>query len=190
MIKIAICDDDKYMTEKLRAKIDKLLCFTSAEYIIFVFNSAYDFENSEIETYDIVLLDIEINDDNGIDIANRFRKKNLEAILIFVSQFIEYAPEGYTVNAFRYILKSSLEKIFDKEFKNALKALDKSKKYFDFKINKESMSIDLAKVIYFESVKNKIIIRSNIKEDGIYEFYDKLDNIQKTVEENGFLRVQ
>lgn len=35
---------------------------------------------------------------------------NPEAVLIFVTNFSEYAPEGYEVDAFRYLAKSELEK--------------------------------------------------------------------------------
>ena len=63
-----------------------------------------------IAQYGILFLDIDLGKESGIDLARKMRKMNPEAVLIFVTNFSEYAPEGYEVDAFRYLAKSELEK--------------------------------------------------------------------------------
>lgn len=61
---------------------------------------------------DIAFLDIDFEGKryNGIDIARRIRSKRKDAVIIFVTNYIEYAPEGYEINAFRYVLKSEISR--------------------------------------------------------------------------------
>ena len=50
---------------------------------------------------------------SGIEVAKALRAKNENAILIFVSAFIEYAIMGYSVHAAAYLLKSDLDGTFE-----------------------------------------------------------------------------
>lgn len=188
MINIAICDDEQNMIDKLKMLIEEILFPDKIQHQIYSFTSGEDFEQSDIDSYNIVLLDVEIGSMNGMDIANNFRKVNKNAILIFISQYIEYTPEGYTVGAFRYILKPNIDRLFVKEFKNAIYELNKTKSIFSFKFKKEEISVYTEDIVYFESVNNKIAIYTN--DNGYYEFYAKLDDLEKEIGEKIFLRIQ
>lgn len=61
-----------------------------------------------IANSDILFLDIDLGDKNGIDLARGMRKRNPEAVLIFVTNFSEYAPEGYEVDALCFQFLSDL----------------------------------------------------------------------------------
>ena len=52
------------------------------------------------ENYDIVLLDIELKNENGLEIAALLRKRS-RAKIIFITSHIEEMPNGYKVKAFR-----------------------------------------------------------------------------------------
>lgn len=190
MIHIAICDDDIRTVNKIKSLVEVQLFDTDLQYKIYTFVDGNDFINSNIDKYNIVFLDVELGNTNGIKIASEFRKINSKAILIFISQYIEYTPEGYTVNAFRYILKSTIDRLFENDFKDALKEVTKIKKYFTFKFDRETISIPTEEIIYFESRNNKIIIYLNNKDYSQYEFYGKLDEVEKNVEDYNFLRIQ
>lgn len=56
--------------------------------------------------YDIALLDIDMGETNGIELAKKLRAENENIVIIFITNFIQYAPEGFEVQAFRYLLKS------------------------------------------------------------------------------------
>lgn len=188
MLKIAICDDEQNMIDKLKMLIEEALISTNTQYKIYSFTSGESFEESDIASYNIVLLDVEIGSMNGIEIANNFRKVNENAVLIFISQYIEYTPDGYTVNAFRYILKPNIDRLFIKEFSCAIASLNNIKSIFSFKFKKEEIILYIEDIVYFESVNNKIVIYTNYK--GSYEFYAKLDELEKELSEKGLLRIQ
>ena len=51
---------------------------------------------------DLIFLDIDMESVNGIQLAAKFREVRKDSILIFVTNYGEYAAEGYEVNAFRF----------------------------------------------------------------------------------------
>lgn len=57
------------------------------------------------ESFDIVFLDIIMNDLDGMKTAQILRKKAFDKILIFVSSSREYVFDAYDVEAFQYLLK-------------------------------------------------------------------------------------
>ena len=113
MYQIAICDDEKIFTDKLAHMIKQ---YSNAHHHVIdlhLFQQAADFIQSSLESYDIVFLDVRFGEISGIEVAKALRAKNENAILIFVSAFIEYAIMGYSVHASAYLLKSDLDGTFE-----------------------------------------------------------------------------
>lgn len=59
--------------------------------------------------YDIVFLDVEMPKMNGMELAREIRSKMPWAIILFLTSHSEFAPDGYRVQALRYITKSRLD---------------------------------------------------------------------------------
>lgn len=57
------------------------------------------------KTYDILFLDIEVGDENGIDIAKQLRNTQPDIIIMVITSYMKYSIEGYKVHAARYLLK-------------------------------------------------------------------------------------
>lgn len=56
--------------------------------------------------FDLVFLDIQIPDEmSGIEVARRIRERDERVGIVFVTNYSEYAREGYQVNALRYLQK-------------------------------------------------------------------------------------
>ena len=60
----------------------------------------------------MILLDMNMQEKNGIEVAKELRSQKIETPIIYISAYIEMAPYGYVVNAFRYLLKNDLEETF------------------------------------------------------------------------------
>ena len=112
MIRIIICDDDDVFLNKLQHAIEVALQRMDISAKIHTFNSMEKIGQPIFASCDIAFLDIDFAHTryNGLDIARTLRKVRKDAIIIFVTNFIEYAPEGYEVQAFRYVLKIDIEK--------------------------------------------------------------------------------
>lgn len=105
--KIAICDDDQEQIEHIAFTVSSwnaqngytcdVSTFTSAE--------AFLFEYERNNAYDILLLDVEMKNMTGIDLAKRIRSADSRAEIIFITSHFEFIGEGYEVDALHYLLK-------------------------------------------------------------------------------------
>ena len=110
MLRMLLADDDPVFLSKL----ERLLTQYAAQQQRKVWIDAYprdDLSDFVLQSYDIAFLDIDFGDRRGagIDLARRLRQKRNDAILIFVTNYVEYAPEGYELRAFRYLLKTDID---------------------------------------------------------------------------------
>lgn len=76
------------------------------------------------ERYDVLFLDIVMEPINGINLAGRIRNYDRRALIVFLTCYLEYAPAGYEVNAFRYLLKPVTEEAFVRIMKEIRQELE------------------------------------------------------------------
>ena len=103
---ILVCDDNENAVNTITTMLQtrcqekcisaKLYSYTQPECV------------NVLEIIDIAFLDIDMPGMNGITLAKNLRLVQPRAVIIFVTNFIQYAPEGYEVKAFRYLLKSDI----------------------------------------------------------------------------------
>lgn len=193
MFKIAICDDEEIFRRNIHKMIidymDKKGCLCEID----EFDSGKDFINLGINMikYDIVFLDINMDEIDGIQTAKEIRKVSNDIFIVFVTAFIHYAVKGYSVNAIRYILKNNenfSELLF--ECMDAIsKRMNYSVKKKEFKFCEGTRSVSLELLLYIESRLHKLdfyIMEDELKK---YSLYGKLDEVEKELENCGFLRI-
>ena len=89
MLSIAVCDDEVIECLSMAGKIKEILKEMKIQCIIRQFYNGRELLQAS-ESFDIVFLDIIMCDLNGMKIAQIFRKKAFDKILIFVSSSREY----------------------------------------------------------------------------------------------------
>lgn len=109
-MKILICDDELLAAEKIADLVSHFAAQRHLAVSVVKFTDVEKCMKSSLERCDIAFLDIDMKPYNGIDLARVLHDANPNAIIIFVTNYIEYAPAGYEVNAFRYLLKPEMEK--------------------------------------------------------------------------------
>lgn len=121
-MKIAVCEDEKICSDMLSESL--MLYFEKNGSIpeIKVFDDGIPLsdEVSSGERFDIIFMDLQLKDSDGMETAARIRKYDPDAALIFITGIEDRAVEGYSVSAFDYIVKSTvserLEKVLDRYF--------------------------------------------------------------------------
>lgn len=99
---IAYCEDEKIQKEILEellcrwGKVD-LVWYESAEQMLFECDGRYPF--------DLIILDIQMRNQNGMELARQIRRADPQVPLLFLTATKEYVFEGYEVNALRYLIK-------------------------------------------------------------------------------------
>lgn len=107
MRKIAICDDEAaqatllegYVTQwaAQRGEAVKLCLFPSAEAFLFAWEEEKDWA--------ALLLDIQMGNLSGMELAKKLRKADSSLPIIFITGVPDYVEEGYEVEALHYLLK-------------------------------------------------------------------------------------
>ena len=121
-LKIAVCDDEKPTLTLLERKTRDLLAKDDLAAGIELFSGGGALLKRYDETehpFDIILLDIKMDDMDGIETARRIREKDGGVYIVFITSSAEYVFRGYEVKAFRYLMKTELEYGFDKVLRQA-----------------------------------------------------------------------
>lgn len=111
-MKVAIVDDNKEIAEQIERILFEVMHEYRINMEIDIYTSALNllYEMKDGKHFELFLLDIEMPDMTGIDLAKEIRGMLKHAYIIFVTSHTEYAIKGYEVNAFRYVTKNSMEK--------------------------------------------------------------------------------
>lgn len=106
-LSIAICDDEPKDLSKMEAMTKELLEEEKIACEIFGFKDAVSLL-AAVEggkTFDLLLLDVMMENVNGIELAEAMRRKGDDTAIVFVSANREMALLGYEVSAVRYLTK-------------------------------------------------------------------------------------
>ena len=99
MLSIAVCDDEIIECCNMAKRIKGIMEEMKTPCIIRQFQSGRELLEA-LESFDIVFLDIIMQDLDGMKTAQFFRKQAFDKILIFMSSSREYVFEAYDVEAF------------------------------------------------------------------------------------------
>ncbi len=186
-MEIAVCDDDTRFAGQLEGLLTQYCAEQEIDAHVQCFNSAMRFLESDLPKYDLVFLDVKIDKENGIETAHTFRRRNEDAVLIFVSAYLEYAPKGYEVDAFRYILKDSIGTDFPYCMGAALDKIRARAQRFSFKtIDGNFVSVRLTDILYFESSNHSVFL---YVKSANYRLYNTLAAVMKQLNSEDFLQI-
>ena len=193
MLSILICDDDTSMVAAMRATTESVLRELGAKAKIHTFTDADSISKQILSDCDIALLDIDFDgaEQNGMDIARKLRSLRSDTVIIFVTNFIEYAPAGYEVRAFRYILKRDLQTDLNAILPLALKQLNQET--LPIQVNGEIIKVPLDDILYLEVQQHNVTVvtrkLTSDRKQKEYDFYASLTDLEERLEPLGFLRI-
>lgn len=186
-MKFLICDDDDLMLKKL-----SLLIKNSPE------NKCYSNKIIEItnptdvniaDEYDVAFLDIDMPQMSGIDLARKIHEQWPNTVIIFITNYVQYAPDGYEVGAFRYLMKNQItEKLID-YLDLAIKERTKRLRVITIQINGERINVPVLNILYMESSARIITMHLIENVRPMYQFYGNMSDLAQKFEILGFLRV-
>ena len=139
-----------------------------------------------IESFDIIFLDIMMQDMDGMKTAKMFREKDFDKILIFVSSSREYVFEAYDVEAFQYLLKPVDDRKLKRVLQKAvLKTEGRSQEYIIVSRERQKKKLYLDDIYYFE-IKGRIVDVHG--QEGIFTYYEQIGELESKLRDKGFFR--
>ena len=176
--RIAICDDEQNQIEYITSIVTSWSNHKghSCEIRTFASAEAFLFEYEEDKAYDILLLDVEMKNMNGIELAKRIRKDNNRAEILFITSHFEFVGEGYEVDALHYLIKPiSVEKLTQVLTKAAEK-LSVEPPSVVISCEGETVKLYESDILYVESFLHYIVIHTKDNEYKIKENISVFEN--------------
>jgi len=196
MINIAICDNDRFIVAYAEDLLIDLGLSLNQKFEIVAFFSGEEFcdglRNSD-KVFDIVLMDIEMGDMNGVDVGKILRENSKydQTFLIYISSYNNYYKDIINLNVHNFISKPfniidfnlKLSKVIEKAVKQ-----QKLKQYpdYSFKKNGSDIYVPVKSIIYVESELRRIHIHLP---ECIYTFYGNLNTEEKKLPSDLFCRI-
>lgn len=185
MIKIAICEDEKEQQDLLKTHINQIFKDLPIKYSLDIFNSGEELLKNYPKNIDVFLIDIQLNEINGMDTARKIRETDNKAEIIFITSLIEYALEGYEVRAYRYLIKPVKYDDLKMHILNCIKEIDIKNKQIIIKEQGNRIKLDISEITYIEVQKENITIHTLNKK---YETKGTMNNIEKEINCSRFYR--
>ncbi len=187
-INIVLCDDDSSFLEAFRAELARIFAKLNTSTKITAYYRPTEVPAAALSVCDMAFLDIDFEDEeqNGLDIARRLREVNRDALLFFVTNYIDYAPEGFEVKAFRYILKRDMTDILERYIMQAMEQLADEREFLQLREDDRSVEVPLKQIRYIEVLDHYVSIHTKKKS---YVLATTLSNMEDALDSHGFLRV-
>ena len=191
MYKLAICDDSpadtvylQGLVSKWARKADKMI-----EIQTFISAEAFLFEYEEDKSFDILLLDIEMDNGSGIKVGKYIRSELQDdsTQIVFVSGKTEYDRQLFEFHPLGFIEKPVFYDRLSQMLNKYIKIYGDFSEIFFYKSDHNNHWIKMKDIMYFESQDRKIIIMDSDK--NVREFYGKMDNVYEQVRSKGFMMI-
>lgn len=182
MIKVAVVDDSKEDAQQLTEYLEKYEMEHDLLIQTTVFLASFDFLEEFHGEYDVIFLDIEMPGSNGLEVAHEIRSRDDAVGIIFVTSMIQYAINGYEVNAIDFMVKPV-------GYYNFSSKLEKAFRFFNIRNTREIMfsnrdgiwKISTADIFYIEKDRDDLVFHTkqgNFRERGsIKTMKEKLEEL-------------
>lgn len=112
MIRIAVCDDEQNFIDQIYTiLLSGAKGISCAVHIsTYAYSKALLYDVEEGIHFDLLFLDIEMPETDGMSLAAAVRSQLPLSLIVFITSHTQYAVKAYELSVFRYIPKSELEK--------------------------------------------------------------------------------
>ena len=187
MLRVAVCDDDKYEVDRIKKFI---LEYGAENSVIFKIFEYYDGEAllKSNEHFDIIFLDVEMRVVSGIEAAQKIRETDMNVPIVYVTNFSDYSIRAHKVHAFGYICKTMDRENMKNEMYCVLQDFFISRKeaeeiHIDFLTTKGAVVENVNNICYFlfegrQYVRTVTVYSEYFVKDTLSNIYERLDKEQ------------
>ena len=181
MITFAICDDEPMMVRELTSHLaDYMKEKSMTAYSVSRFSDGRTLLESG-GSFDVIFLDIQMEQPDGMETARLLRQRGDHSLLIFVTVLKECVFDSFQVEAFDYLLKPLDSTRFHKTMNRVLRSL-RQRTAEDIVIQRGTGCevVLLSDIVYCEVLGRKIYLHKN---DGtVSDYYDKLEDLERRMD--------
>lgn len=192
MLRIAIVDDSKESIEITKEivslKTDQLY---RSNYELKTYSNpeALLYELKDGEYFDIFILDIEMPEMNGIDLARTIRKISGDGYIVFLTSHAEFAIRGYDedIKAYKYVLKTDMEERLVHVVEDILSQYVQNEKNYYYIVNQHRVErLNCKDIIYVKKEGKNCVLYAP---DGEHVDRKTIEQVKKVLEVFGFIPI-
>ena len=184
-LRIAICDDDPAMLDQLDSLCRRILSDTYALEVTHA-SSLKEFQPS-VCSCQIALLDVQLVEECGMDIARELLSRNPDCRIIFVSGYLDSVSQVYEVPHDCFILKTQLEKYLPVYLTRAAgQVAEEAGQRLSFSCGRTTEVLPLSRIVYIERNVHRTLIFTDDGQEFVTR--EKLSSLLGRIGNSGFLR--
>lgn len=184
MIRIAICDDEIYMSDHIKALVSRFFRKKNKETAIRSFSSGEELLKYDGQI-DILFLDIQMKDIDGMETARKLRADKFRGFLIFITVLKEMVFESFAVQAYDYLIKPVGENQFEKTMERLYNSMENaSEDSLLVQKGYESRIIRKDEIVFCEIIDRKVYL--HLESDEVIDYYDRIENLETKLNGNFF----
>lgn len=188
MIKIAICDDEQSIVDKIKNAAIKYKKTNNIQFETYTFLSGINLIR-KFNDFDLIFLDIDMPELNGIEVAKKLRDSDVFAKIVYVTNHAHFTSQALSIHAFAYIVKpfedSEIFSLLEDFMKFFNAEIQLKCKRISFKTTQGVVCLNIEDIIYFEYSKPNGV--NVVTVDKILRTRSTLQEILKIVEDSGFV---
>ena len=184
-MRIALCDDEKHYIDHFSNLLRSIDAFSYAQIDLYT-QSISLLDAMKKQPYDIVFLDIDLPEINGIDLGKHIFANDPKTIIVFVTNHDQYAIDAFDCDACGYLLKNCDTVKFTRTIEKVLKRYRMLNKYIQLTYETGTVTLAIDDIFHIEYVGRKC---SYYTANGIFTIRKTLQSALSEIEEFGFAKI-
>lgn len=191
VLRAAVCDDEETALEIIANTLSAVFESRGRSVLIDKYRSPADLEKHLAPlAYDLLFLDIRLENTDGIDFARKIRKAGNDIDIIFLSSCEERVFDTFSVGPFGFIRKANFLKDASEIIDSYLKKKQKNSVaciVIQAENNKRTYTVPVTEITYIECYRHDQIIHLKNRKDPIVS-RGTLSSFEEKLLPYGFLR--
>ncbi|NBK92118.1 DNA-binding response regulator [bacterium 1XD21-13] len=176
MIRIAVCDDESYMSDHIKEMVCDFFRKKNREISLRTFAGGEELLSYDGQI-DILFLDIQMKDMDGMETARKLRAGKFRGFLIFITVLKEMVFASFEVQAYDYLVKPVKKTQFEKTMERLYASMQNARED-SLLVQKgyEGRIIPKGEIVFCEIIDRKIYL--NLTSSEVVDYYERIENLE------------